>query len=105
MHPVATFETARRLALELPEVTAESWWGTPGFKVARKGFARLREEGVLMVRIDEADKRFLIETRPHVYFTIPHYDGYPAVLVRLGAIKPAELGRLLSAAWRFVAPA
>ena len=67
--------------------------------------ARLREEGdVLVVRIDLADKEFLVRSQPRTYFTTPYYDGYPAVLVRLPAVEPDELGRLLTAAWRFVAP-
>jgi hypothetical protein len=57
-----------------------------------------------MVRIDLADKDFLIRSRPSVYFTTPHYDGYPAVLVRLDVIGKEELGRMLRAAWRFTAP-
>jgi hypothetical protein len=80
-------------------------WGTPAFKVRKKTIARLREEGdVLVVRIDLADKEFLVESRPDTYFTTPHYDGYPAVLVRLPAVGRDELRRLLAAAWRFVAP-
>src|SRR5436305_1900339 len=45
-----------------------------------------------------------LDAQPNVYFTTSHYDRYPAVLVRLEAIGPAELERLLAAAWRFVAP-
>jgi hypothetical protein len=59
---------------------------------------------VLVVRIDMADKEYLIASRPDVYFTLPHYDGYPAVLVRLTAVERDELGRLLAAAWRYLAP-
>jgi hypothetical protein len=39
-----------------------------------------------------------------VYFTEPHYDGYPAILVRLAAIDPVELEELLTDAWRLQAP-
>jgi hypothetical protein len=41
---------------------------------------------------------------PAVYFTIPHFAGYPAVLVRLGAIDPADLHDLLRDAWLARAP-
>jgi hypothetical protein len=102
---LATFDTVRELALALPEVEETTSYGTPSFKLRRKMLARLREEGdVLVVRIDIADKEFLIDSRPDVYFTLPHYDGYAAVLVRLPAIGREELGRLLEAAWHFVAP-
>jgi hypothetical protein len=100
-----TIDTVRELALALPEVEESTSYGTPSFKVRRKMVARLREEGdVLVVRIDHADKEFLIRSRPDTYFTTPHYDGYAAVLVRLGAIGRDELRELLAAAWRFVAP-
>jgi len=100
-----TFETVRYIALALPEVEESTSWGTPAFKVRRKMICRLREEGdVLVVRIDIADKEYLISSRPEVYFTLPHYDGYPAVLVRLPAIESDDLRRLLTASWRYVAP-
>jgi hypothetical protein len=100
-----TFETVREIALALPEVEESTSWGTPAFKVRRKMICRLREEGdVLVVRIDIADKEYLINSQPDVYFTIPHYDGFPAVLVRLQAIERDDLRRLLTAAWRYVAP-
>jgi hypothetical protein len=102
---VVTLDTVRNLALTLPEVVETTSYGTPSFKLRRSMIARLREADVLVVRIDLADKDFLIQSRPETYFTTPHYDGYPAVLVRLPAIDREELGELLTAAWRFVAPA
>jgi hypothetical protein len=53
---LVTFETVRELAMELPEVEESTSYGTPAFKVRRKMFCRLREEGVLVVRIDVTDK-------------------------------------------------
>jgi hypothetical protein len=101
---VVTLDTVRSLALALPEVVETTSYGTPSFKLRRRMIARLRETDVLVVRIDLADKDFLTQSRPETYFTTPHYDGYPAVLVRLPAIEREELGELLTAAWRFVAP-
>jgi hypothetical protein len=101
---VVAFDTVRSLALALPEVVETTSYGTPSFKLRRRMIARLRETGVLVVRIDLADKEFLIQSQPETYFTTPHYDGYPAVLVRLPEIDREELGGLLAAAWRFVAP-
>ena len=101
-----TFEEVREVALALPEVEESTSWGTPAFKVRRKMLCRLREEGdVLVVRIDHADKEYLMSSQPRVYFSLPHYDGYPAVLVRLPAIERDELRRLLAASWRYMAPA
>jgi hypothetical protein len=101
-----TFETLREVALALPEVEESTSWGTPAFKVKRKAICRLHDKmsDVLVVGIDMADKEYLIDSRPDVYFSLPHYDGYPAVLVRLHVVERDELRRLLTAAWRFVAP-
>jgi hypothetical protein len=98
------FAAVRAIALALPEVKESSSYGTPSFRVRQKFLARLREENVLVVKIDLADKEFLMQTQPKIYFSTPHYDGYPAVLVRLGAANQRELRRLLAAAWRYVAP-
>jgi hypothetical protein len=98
------FAAVRTIALALPEVEEGTSFGTPAFKLRKTLLARLREQGVLVVRIDLADKEFLIGAKPEVYFTTPHYDGYPAVLVRLKAATPHELRQLLTASWRFVAP-
>ena len=42
----------------------------------------------------------MLEGEPDVYFTTPHYDGYPFVLARLEAIDRAELAGLIEDAWR-----
>jgi hypothetical protein len=102
---VVTFDTVRELAMALPEVEESTSWGTPSFKVRRKMILRLREEGdVLVVRIDLADREHLLASRPDVYYITPHYADYPAVLVRMPVVDREELGELLTAAWRYVAP-
>ena len=60
---------------------------------------------VLAVRVaDEGEKLALIASDPEKFFTEPHYNGYPAVLVRLEAIDEDELTELLTDAWRLSAP-
>ena len=54
---------------------------------------------------DVGVKEALIADDPDVYFTIPHFDGYPAVLVRLDRIDVAELEELVVEAWLARAPA
>ncbi len=44
-------------------------------------------------------KEALLASKPDVYFTTPHFDGYPAVLVRLGAISEQELQAVIEEAW------
>jgi hypothetical protein len=46
----------------------------------------------------------LIRERPDAYLVTPHYQDYPYVLVRLGAVDGAELGDLMADAWAEVAP-
>jgi len=101
---MVTFETVRQLALALPEVQEGTSYGTPAFKVLKKTFARLREEGVLVVWCDLVYKDVLLQSQPEVYFTTPHYNGYPAILVRLATADEDDLRDLLADAWRMVAP-
>jgi hypothetical protein len=102
---MASEDDVRTIALGLPETSERSSYGSPGFRVKDKLFARIREPGVLMVRTaDEAEKEFLIRAEPDKFFTIPHYDGYPSVLVRLAAVDRDELAELLTDAWRTRAP-
>jgi hypothetical protein len=52
----------------------------------------------------EAGKLELIADSPEVYFTTSHFDGYPAVLIRLPEIAVDELAEVLTDAWRAQAP-
>jgi hypothetical protein len=60
---------------------------------------------VLGVRVaDEGVKQALVADDPAVYFTTPHFDGYPAVLVRLDQIGVPELEEVITEAWLLKAP-
>ncbi|MCV7351811.1 MmcQ/YjbR family DNA-binding protein [Mycobacterium parmense] len=60
---------------------------------------------ILGVRVsDEGVKFALIADEPTVYFTTPHFDGYPAVLVRLARIAARDLEELITEAWLTQAP-
>src|SRR5215213_5952346 len=102
---MATLDDARELALALPATTERPSYGTPGFRVRDKLFARLREDDVLVLWVaDLGEKEMLIGSDPEKFFTVPHYDGRAAVLVRLSALDRTELGELLTDAWRLRAP-
>lgn len=59
--------------------------------------ARVASRDVLVVRVaSEMDKHALIGMDPDVFFTEPHYDGYAAVLVRLGRVDEALLAKLIT---------
>lgn len=103
---MVTEDDVRRVALSLPATTEKPSYGTPGFRVRDKLFARIREEGdVLVVWVDGLDeKEALIAAQPETFFTTPHYDGHPTVLVRFSAVELDELTELLTDAWRVRAP-
>ena len=117
---MATQADVRRIALSFPETDE----GTDRFgfsvrsKGKSKGFAwvwmervvpkkpRVANPGVLAVRVATlVDKDMMISAEPAKFFTEPHYNGYPAVLVRLSAVSVGELRELLKDAWTCQAPA
>lgn len=100
-----TFETVREIALTLPHTAESTSYGTPSFKVKGNFLCRLKEDGdTLVLKIDEYEKEALIALDPHIFYTTDHYNGYPAVLIRLSQISRAQLEHLMERAWRFVAP-
>jgi hypothetical protein len=103
---MVTEADVRTAALSLPETTEKPSYGTPGFRVKDKLFARIREEGdVLVVWCEDlGEKEALIASDSEKFFTTPHYDGHPTVLVRFGAVDRDELLELLTDSWRIRAP-
>lgn len=59
---------------------------------------------ILAVHVPLDVKEMLLALRPRVYFTTPHFDGWPAILIRLPAISARELRELLRRAWLERAP-
>ncbi len=94
----------KKLGKRLPEVEESTWFNTPSLKVRKRSFVRLREKDVIVVLVDLDEKEALLASEPEVFFTTPHYDGYPAMLVRLSAIEEGELREVLTESWRRVAP-
>ena len=117
---MVSYAEIEQLALSLPETTTgPSYGGAPALRVNKKMFARLRGEmadhtdeltgapygDVLMVGVaDLGEKEALLAADGDAYFTVAHYDGYPAVLVRLDRADLEELHELLLDAWRRAAP-
>jgi hypothetical protein len=121
---MATWDDVDRLSLALPETTGERHAdGTGDWRVRGKSFAWERplrrsdlaalaalgrtapEPPILAARVpDLGVKEALVEGAAEVYFTVPHFDGYPAVLVRLPRIQLDELEELLTDAWLSRAP-
>lgn len=102
---MATEKTVRALALGLPATSEKPCYGTPGFYVKKKLFARLLPDPkVLAVRVDLNEREALLEVAPDVFFVTPHYQGWPMVLIRLPEIEKADLEERLVEAWHFAAP-
>jgi hypothetical protein len=116
---MATQADVRRIALKLPETKEET--GRFAFSVLNKGKlkgfawvwlerlepkkARVPNNKVLAVRVANlSEKDLMIAADPVKFFTEPHYNGYPAVLVRLDVVNSTDLRQLLTEAWRCQAP-
>jgi hypothetical protein len=101
-----TFQEVLTLAQRFPGVEEGTSYGTPAIKVRGKLMARLRTDpDALVLRVaDMGEREALLQGEPAAFFTTPHYDGYPMVLVRLEAVEPAQLAELVEDAWRARAP-
>jgi len=90
------------IATRFPGVQETTSFNTPSLKVGKRFLARLRTnpDALVIKTTDLQEREALLEGWPDVFFTTPHYDGYPAVLVHLERIEPAMLAELVEDAWR-----
>ena len=103
---MADWATVRTLARALPEVV-EDTTGRRAYRIRGKLFAweaRERDGGGLAVRVERDEKQLILDANPDVYFTSPHYAGYPAVQIRVERIDSDELAQRLEDAWLIQAP-
>jgi hypothetical protein len=114
------WEDVRRVALALPGATETvsrgnlSWrvgdrgfvWERPLRAVDRQALAESAPSGAILgARVEHLGAReALLADDPEVYFTIPHFDGYPAILVALERIAPPALEEVIVEAWLARAP-
>jgi hypothetical protein len=104
---VPTWEDVVEIGTRYPGVDLTTSFGTPALKVAGKGMiCRLRTNpDALVLRVNDLGEReALLQGQPHAFFSTPHYDGYPYVLVHLDEVDPIELAELIEDAWRLRAP-
>ena len=118
---MATYEDVAALAAQLPEVTEGTSWRRRTWNVRGKGFAwerpfskadllRFGDETppdgpILGLRTEDLHEKeaLLADGRPG-YFTIAHFDNYPAVLLQLNAVTVEALREALVEAWLACAP-
>jgi len=117
---MATWDDVSRIALSLPETSEGASRDLRGWAVKGKGFvwerplrrADLEALGdaapdgpILGARVEHLiAKEALLADDPSVYFTTPHFDGFPAVLVRLEEIRLEDLEEVIVEAWLARAP-
>src|SRR5580700_1221914 len=119
--PMATVEDAARMAAGLPEVTEGERHGNRTWFVAGKAFAWDRpfskadirrfgdqtppEGPILAVRVEDlGEKEAVLAAHPEAFFTIPHFDGYSAVLIQLRLVAEKALREAIADGWLACAP-
>ncbi|WP_419915949.1 MmcQ/YjbR family DNA-binding protein [Candidatus Poriferisodalis sp.] len=112
---MATFDDVRRLGMALPEMAESTSYGTPALKVRKKLVCRMWSERehnrdsvldteVLVVFCELDMKQVLLDNHPDALFTVPHYDGYGAVLVRMADVGLDDLADWIEDSYRLKAP-
>jgi hypothetical protein len=117
---VATWDDVQRLALALPETSEGTSFGNRAWKVRDKTFVWQRplrksdiaalgdsapDGPILGARVEhQMAKDAILASDPRVFFTIPHFDGFSAVLIRLEEISASELDEVIAEAWLSRAP-
>jgi hypothetical protein len=117
---VASWDDVRRIALALPDTSEGVSRNLASWRVRDKAFVWERplrasdmralgddapEGPILGARVEHlVAKEALLADDPDVFFTTPHFDGYPAVLVRLDKISAADLEEVIVEAWLARAP-
>jgi hypothetical protein len=118
---MASFDDVARMASELPEAIEGERHGNRTWFVRGKAFAwdrpfskaDIRRFGnqtppdgpILAVRVEDlAEKEAVLAANPDAFFTIPHFDGYSAVLIRLPEVSAKALRDAITDAWLACAP-
>lgn len=118
---VVSLEDVGRMALELPEASEAERHGTLSWSVGGKSFAWERgfskadikrfgdttppDGPFVAVRVEDlGEKEAVLAAHPKAFFTFAHFEGYPAVMVKLKVVTKREMGEALLDGWLACAP-
>lgn len=100
---MVSHDDIRQIALGLPDASERaSYGGRPSWRTKSKMFTWIREKPeALVVWVESLDeKEAMLAAEPRKFFTTPHYDGEPIVLVHLDRVGKKEAARLIVESWR-----
>ncbi|HYJ51974.1 MAG TPA: MmcQ/YjbR family DNA-binding protein [Allosphingosinicella sp.] len=96
---IDSFEDAVAYALTLPDTELSTSYGKPAVKVASNGRAFLytghEDLTSFGIAIDLDTVEMLKETDPDTFWQTPHYEGWPAVLIRFGSADPERVRAMI----------
>ena len=96
---IRSFEDAVAFALSLPDTELSTSYGKPAVKVASNGRAFLytghEDKTSFGIGIDLDSVEILKETDPDTFWQTPHYEGWPAVLIRYGSADPERVRAMI----------
>jgi len=115
-----TYAQIEKTIAALPGVTIGVHWGNRTYLVGERGFAWQRpfskadlkrfgdetppQGEIFAVRVESLDaKDALLAMAPPGFFTIPHFNGYPAVLIELRRARAADVRAAIAEAYRIMA--
>jgi hypothetical protein len=105
---MVSIDTARKLAMSLPEVEERDHFGSPSFRVKGKIFAQLSggksEVERALVKLTLADQTALSISAPDVFAPVPQWGKHGWTHVRLGGVDESMLRDLFQRSWCSVAP-
>jgi hypothetical protein len=92
-------EFLRQTLMPLPGISEKPCYGTPGFYVGKKMFARMKEDGETLV-VQSFERELWMDKDPDTFFITDHYLNYDYVLVNLLRVSTGDLVSLLFTAYR-----
>ncbi|HTD93873.1 MAG TPA: MmcQ/YjbR family DNA-binding protein [Chitinophagaceae bacterium] len=100
---IAFWDRVSAIAMKMPGAEASTSYGTPAFKVKKKLFARLKEDGKTLA-IFTLEREWWMHEDAKTFFITDHYINYPMMLISLERVTAKDLETLIKESWRLKAP-